>query len=239
MSLDWVQLFLLGLVMVIGGLIGAFVAVLLTNRSQKTRNSKSNSKVGGNNQEIVQLYRNPANGKMVISFHGKTILDPGSLPPKDYEILIRDSKDLTAWLGIDQAATDQKPSVPDESPTPLPSPAIGSTAFDPLDGALPSAPVVPVPAVVKLPFTKKIAAEPVKKTVSIVEQINEILQVKLRDPSAAGKKIHLAEDPREGVIVWINGIQFIGIDSVTEPEAKALIRSAVTEWELRTSTGSR
>jgi hypothetical protein len=43
----------------------------------------------------------------------------------------------------------------------------------------------------------------------------------------------LKEDPREGVIVWIDGVQHIGIDSVRDESIKSIIRASVKEWERR------
>jgi hypothetical protein len=35
------------------------------------------------------------------------------------------------------------------------------------------------------------------------------------------------------VIVMVNGNKYVGIGSVTDPEALAIIRSAAAEWEQR------
>ena len=75
------------------------------------------------------------------------------------------------------------------------------------------------------------------KPKSIVEQINDILQEKLKDHSALSKGIRLAEDPRQGVIVWVGLEHFVGVDSVPDPEVKAIVKAAVKEWERRTQPG--
>ncbi len=74
----------------------------------------------------------------------------------------------------------------------------------------------------------------VAKPLSIVEQINDILQETIKDTPLAGRMIRLVEDPREGVVVWIGLEHFPGVDAVPDPEVKAALRNAANEWERRT-----
>ena len=60
------------------------------------------------------------------------------------------------------------------------------------------------------------------------------MQEKLAAHPGPVPSIKLAEDPYEGVIVWVNQTKFIGIESVTDPDVRAIIRSAAVEWEHRT-----
>jgi len=90
------------------------------------------------------------------------------------------------------------------------------------------------PALVEEPV---IAVKP-SKPLSIVEQINDILQETIRDTPLANRMIRLVEDPREGVVVWIGLDHFPGVDSVPDPEVKAALRKAANEWEKRTETRS-
>jgi hypothetical protein len=66
---------------------------------------------------------------------------------------------------------------------------------------------------------------------SIVAQIEEILQEMIAGTSLAARDIHLEEDPSRGVIVRVGSERFEGIDSVTDSEVKAAIREAVVAWE--------
>ncbi len=72
------------------------------------------------------------------------------------------------------------------------------------------------------------------RPLSIVEQINDILQDTIKDTPLAGRMIRLVEDPREGVVVWIGLEHFPGVDAVPDPEVKAALRKAANEWERRT-----
>ena len=68
---------------------------------------------------------------------------------------------------------------------------------------------------------------------SIVEQVDQILQEKIAQLPPPAPVVLLKEDLREGVIVWINGVQHIGIDSVRDESIKSIIRASVKEWERR------
>ncbi len=72
------------------------------------------------------------------------------------------------------------------------------------------------------------------KPLSIVEQINDILQETIKDTPLAGRMIRLVEDPREGVVVWIGLEHYPGVDAVPDQEVKAALRIAASEWERRT-----
>ncbi len=76
---------------------------------------------------------------------------------------------------------------------------------------------------------------PVTRPMSIVEQVDEVLQEILEEKGLTSKKIRLTEMPNKGVIVWTGKEFYEGIDSVPDEEVKALIKAAVKRWE-KTST---
>jgi hypothetical protein len=94
-----------------------------------------------------------------------------------------------------------------------------------------NAPVSPV-----VPANPAAAAELLQSPTprSIVQQVDDIVQEKLAAYPAPVPLIKLAEDPYEGVIVWVNTTKYIGIESVTDPVVREIIRSAAVEWEHRT-----
>jgi hypothetical protein len=57
------------------------------------------------------------------------------------------------------------------------------------------------------------------------------LQGMLQNSPMKAKGIRLVEDPNGGVTVWVGIQRYPGIDAVTDPEALAIIRAAVAEWE--------
>jgi hypothetical protein len=192
-------------------------------------------------QEILRLSRDPDTGRVVTEFQNRIIRDPRTLSRGEREYLVRLAKDWYTWLGIPEPQTVAKGEA---------SPATATGATVPASPAAPVAmPVetissrpavaadtqanVPVPPMAPVnPAAADLLVSPIPR--SIVQQVDDILQEKLATHPAPVPTIKLAEDPREGVVVWVNQKKYVGIESVTDPDVRAIIRSAVVEWEHRT-----
>jgi hypothetical protein len=72
---------------------------------------------------------------------------------------------------------------------------------------------------------------PTLPTLSLVEQVDKILHKNIAGTPIEKRYIRLFEDPSAGVIVKVDHENFIGVDAVTDPEIKAAIKAAVTQWE--------
>jgi len=68
---------------------------------------------------------------------------------------------------------------------------------------------------------------------SIVSQIDEVLQEKIKNSPLEGEPIRLMELPGKGMVVIIGLKQYDSVDEVPQGEIKDMIRSAVKEWEQR------
>ncbi|HEY5982142.1 MAG TPA: hypothetical protein VIU38_01600 [Anaerolineales bacterium] len=66
---------------------------------------------------------------------------------------------------------------------------------------------------------------------SLVAQIDGILQTQIAGTPLAGRGIRLAEALHGGAIVFIGTAQYDGVDQVPDPEVRAAIRAATAEWE--------
>ena len=66
---------------------------------------------------------------------------------------------------------------------------------------------------------------------TVVGQIDEILQTMLRESGQPEQHISLAQDPTQGVVVWVGMERYVGIGAVPDEKIKALIQSAVRKWE--------
>jgi hypothetical protein len=74
---------------------------------------------------------------------------------------------------------------------------------------------------------------------SIVAQINDILQEILLESPMAERKISLTQEPSMGVVVWVDGVKYSGIDTVPDPAVKDLIKTAVRRWERKNDLSRR
>jgi len=70
-----------------------------------------------------------------------------------------------------------------------------------------------------------------KRKTSIVEQVDDILQVILHEEGLYNVNIRLTEMVNRGLVVWVGKEFFEGIDAVPDPVVKDYIRQAVKRWE--------
>jgi hypothetical protein len=70
-----------------------------------------------------------------------------------------------------------------------------------------------------------------------VGQIDAILQERLAETPLADRGIFLAQSPEGGVNVYVGLTRYNGIDDVPDPDIKAVIRAAISEWENKYTPG--
>jgi hypothetical protein len=178
----------------------------------------------------AHLWRDPATGKILAEVDGVEFANPRDLSPDQRRKLVGVLREVAIWFND----SGQKPVKTAAAVRPEPQAA---------------APTPPAPAPVQADPTATIYVEPrktgslppfpgekppdVKKTApfSIVTQIDAILQGMVQDSPMKAKGIRLVEDASGGVTVWVGVHRYPGIDAVTDPEALAVIRAAVAEWE--------
>jgi hypothetical protein len=73
--------------------------------------------------------------------------------------------------------------------------------------------------------------------IGIVGQIDTVLQARLSGTPLETRGIYLSNSPEGGVIVNVGLQKFNGIDEVPDPEIKAALRAAITEWENKYTPG--
>lgn len=93
-------------------------------------------------------------------------------------------------------------------------------------------PPAPAPSA-PIPAAEAKAAEPT----SIVGQIDRILQARLAASPLGGRDIRLEEGYGGVVNVWVGRQKFTGVGEVTDPEVRAVIQAAITEWEKKYTPG--
>jgi hypothetical protein len=228
MQITQAQVILMLGLFALGFILGAVLAWVLSGR-QKEDPAKLPAdpwqQLRSRFTERASLWQEQSSGKLFVRMDDQMVSGADQLTETQRKTLNTAMKDWLAWMGFPGA----KSSVP--TPAPEAAPAEPNRA---------TAPATPLPEEAK-PASPQ--AQPAQnkpdKPMSIVEQIDEILQEKLKTSAIQNKGVRLSEDPREGVMVWIGLEHFIGIDAVTDPEVRALVRSAVMEWEKRQSPGNR
>jgi hypothetical protein len=74
--------------------------------------------------------------------------------------------------------------------------------------------------------------EELKKSASMIEQINDILQRKLAEAPGASRGVRLLEGAGGALRVFI-GLQSFNLEDVPDADVKRMIRDAVAEWESK------
>ncbi|MBI5966166.1 MAG: hypothetical protein HY863_22015 [Chloroflexi bacterium] len=99
---------------------------------------------------------------------------------------------------------------------------------------------VPVQVGVSVPLqtpAKKPEPEKNVSELSIVGQIDTVLQKRLMDTPLAKSGIRLQESLRGGVEVYVGIQKYDSIDDVPDENIKSLIRAAIAEWEQKFTPG--
>jgi hypothetical protein len=127
-----------------------------------------------------------------------------------------------------------QPISPPPTTSPQPSPAVAPGTNSPqtqTPGLSQGKPRTPKPATIAKEDRPSAPAN------SIVNQIDSILQMHLVGTPLEERGIFLTQSPEGGVIVYVGLTRYNGIDEVPDPEIKAAIRAAITEWENKYTPG--
>ncbi len=146
-------------------------------------------------------------------------------------------KRLLALLTVMRPWIEGRPAAPSPAPAPAAPPASSSAPAAPRPLTPPTPKPAPAPAPAAGPVPAAAKEEKPAAPVSIVGQIDEILQARLAASPLANRAIRLQESPEGGVIVWVGLQKFAGVDEVTDPEVQSAIRDAIAEWERKYTPG--
>jgi hypothetical protein len=252
------QLILSVVVLVIGLLLGAAVAWWIAG-SRKPAKVDPFAQFRGKYLEQAHLWRERGSGKLGVRVGNEIIASPRQLNDVQLKALQVMTRDWCAWMEMAVPAP-----LPAESPRPQAQPQPGVLITPPPAVPATTLPVEPPPFAAAQPATPPVtrtSAPPAAarqtgslppltllpgqstsipvKPKSIVEQIDEILQEKLALSAVRNKGVRLVEDAHKGVVVWVGLDHFDGVDQVTDPEVKALLRAAAAEWEARNQPGQK
>lgn len=203
----------------IGVILGALIANLFAGRERgKRAQQEPEQEADANRVEMFRVIRNRKDGSLHLEIGGEDYASEKALPETTKPALQRLLVELAAWLGLQPARSVQP---------------IGDKPAQTASAAVKPASPAMTPGAIST------SADAPTRSLSIVEQIDELLRKRLAESPLRGQGIHLSEDPREGVIVWVGMEKFAGIDAITDDSVRDFIKEVVAEWEERQSNLNR
>jgi hypothetical protein len=183
---------------------------------------------------LLRLKKN--DGRFTLEMDGALVT--GEISPDKRKRLIELITVFRPWLDAGQPSQPVPQPVAPVQPQPVPEPARVALSR-PVPASLRNAtPPVPVPVTLQtIVQTKKPEPEKNIASLSIVQQIDMVLQERLLDSPLAGRGIRLQESIQGGVEVYVGLNKFLSVDEVPDQEIKAAIRSAIAEWEKKYTPG--
>ena len=169
------------------------------------------------------------NGYITLDLDGSRV-DTTALNSDQRKRLIEMLNLMRPWLEGKSVTAPAAPPPPAQTLQPRPNvktPATSTTSVPP---------PVSQPASSK-PATIAPEDRPVAPAGSIVSQIDSILQTRIAGTPLEDRGVFLAQSPEGGVIVYVGLTKYMGVDSVPDPDVKAAIRAAISEWENKYTPG--
>ena len=171
--------------------------------------------------ELLTLWRDRRNERLILEVGGQTFQRVTELAAPVRDHLLRTVTELRNWLepATTTPSGDEEVAASSDSPAEvvLPNTPKPRLNFNPLK-MFANASRTDVPKIVPL-------------LESITAQIDAILQEQLKTSPIEEKAIRLMELPDKGMVVMVGLNQYKEIDDVPDESIRALIRSAVAEWE--------
>ena len=216
-------------------LMGAgLVGLIVYSRGSASKRASSSNTPDPDLEEVAQLWRSRKANRIVVQLGENHYAAASELSPEQQRYLARAASALQAWL-----AEGEPVKVPPPPAAPYPGASMPPMAPREQDIPLPASPaqeVKPVPARPLDALNRAFTSSPAKaapKYKSIAAQINDILQAHLPGSPFEAQGISLVEKPDQSVVVRVGSEEYPGVDAVPDPAVRALIKAAVTEWEIK------
>jgi hypothetical protein len=168
-------------------------------------------------EEPALLVLREVNGRLRLNLEG-TVLEAETISTIQRKSLIDVITRIRPWI--------EGRAAPVAVPAPTPAPATTIPLTAPVAAASPTRPVAVA--------AKK---EEVLAPLSMVAQIDEILQQSLLGTPLEKMGVKLVEIPGGGVTVTVGLNHYAGVGEVPNPEVQAAIRAAIAVWEKKFTPG--
>lgn len=205
----------------IGLVVGFLVAALIFSvRKESTSQEQPKKQLLSDAENKVRLWREGGEERLVVEMNGVSYRRANKLHPEQKQVLDKIVKELQAWLGT-STATAAAVTHQAVKAAPAIEPAVEArdgTSLNPLK----------IFGDVLQPQKKAVADE---QDLSIVAQIDKILQAKIGGTHLEERGIRLVEGPDQGMVIEIGLDNYTDIEAVPDEEVRSLIRHSVAEWE--------
>ncbi len=204
----------------IGLVVGFLVAALIFSLRKESSPKQAPQQLLSDSENKVRVWREGGEQRLVVEMDGVSHRQESDLHPDQKQKLVILVRELQTWIGASTAAAAVVPPQPVKS-----EPAIEKTGDEQEGTSLNPLKI----------FGD--ALQPQKKTeadeldLSIVSQIDQILQTKLEGTNLEDHGIRLVEGPDQGMVIEIGLDNYTEIDAVPDTQVRQLIHLSVADWE--------
>jgi hypothetical protein len=206
----------------------------------------------GSAHEVLRVLRDNLTGRLVVEMGGKRYGQAADVEdPATYQGLLTTLRDLHDFAGVEGApppdAAPRAVPLPSAEPPAPHSPAAekkelarasttSAGAATPARTPTPTGSAKPLPPPSMNPFKqmqvlRELAKIPEAPTLTIAEQVDEVLQARLLGTPLVNRGIRMRPGPRGDAIFEFEGQSYGSVDEVPDAEVRDLIRSAIAAWE--------
>lgn len=217
--------------------------------------------LSGEPEELLRLLRDPQ-GQLIVEIAGRRYTKLAEIADKEIgQYILKLAAHFLAFTngmiatdaGLKTFPAPKAGQVPTPPTAPVQAAPPSSAPVPPVP--VQPAPVQPAPPEVEMAFLTSLRAkpaaepaspprrgffgrskpagpEPLLPALNLAQQINEIVQARLRySPLAATTRLEITSDPGGGILINVNGRLYHGADEIPQPEVKELIQASIKEWE--------